>query len=153
MAGFVLRVGSWRISEKGLWWTVKPLPPKVGKCRGQGWHFSVWISQLFQSHEILKILGIFCAHTQWCFEAILYIAFFSARLPMPASHFVLKSVYAHRNSSGWGSTANDPGDTLSTHFTCPLSSCCYPAPAFSQLCYSLFLFSCCRSRSNIELLT
>lgn len=91
---------------------------------------------------------MFYTHIQWCFETIFSVAFFSARLPLPASHFVPQSVCAHRNS-GWSSQRTVPGDTLSTRFTV----LCRPVGLLHLLTIVLPCFCCCRASINIEILT
>lgn len=85
---------------------------------------------------------MFYTHIQWCFRTIFSIAFFSARLPLPASHFVPQSVCAHRNS-GWSSQRTVPGDTLSTVGLLHLPFLTIVLPCFC----------CCRASINIEILT
>lgn len=99
----------------------------------------------------LKSLGVFYTHIQWCFETIFSIAFFSARLPLPASHFVPQSVRAHRNSSGWSSKRTVPGDTVSTRFTVLCRPVGLLHPPF--LAIVLPCFCSCRASIHIEILT
>lgn len=149
MAGFMshLDVSSQRLSEKSN------QPPQAGGCRGEGGDFSVWTSHCFSlmRSSSLESLSVFYTHIRRCFETIFSIAFFSARLPLPASHFVPKSVRAHRNCSGCSSKRTVPDGTASTGFTV----LCRPV----GLLHLPFLvavfpcFCCCRASIHIEILT
>lgn len=146
MAGFIscLDVSSQRLSEKS------DQPPQVGRCRGEGGDFGIWTSHCFSlmKPSSLKSLGVFYTHIQWCFETIFSVAFFSARLPLPASQFIPKSMRAHRNRSGCSSKRTVPDDTVSTRFlssavllvsccTCPFWSSSFPASAVVRQAFIL----------------